>query len=356
MRFALNELQAMLQDQAGRLLDSHASHDRLQAIIDGHPGAADAAWPELKALGLAGLLLPETAGGSGLGMIEAALVAERIGYAALPTPLFGHWAATAALAGHETGVAPDMLAALAAGTQIATVAFGEAGTRWLPEAWQVRIEGGRVNGTKIFVPGAATADVLLVGGTGGGGALVDARGAGVRIEQVDGVDRTRPMYSVQFDDAAGLEIPPQAMRRAFDAALVLLAADAFGGASRVIDMTVEYLKTRSQFGTVIGQFQGVKHQIANVVTQIEPCRGLYWYAAYAFDKVPAESSAMAALAKAHLGDRFLQAARDCVELHGGIGYTWEYDLHIWLKRAIVDFAWGGHPDALRSHYADAVGW
>ena len=141
-----------------------------------------------------------------------------------------------------------------------------------------------------------------------------------------------------------------------DVALVLLAADAFGGASRCVDMCVEYAKTREQFGVTIGHFQGLKHQLANMAVEVEPSRALYWYAAYAYDHEPDESERSAALAKAHVTDRFMQVARDSVEAHGGIGFTWECDVQIWFKRAMFDRAFLGAPSVHRERAAVLAGW
>ena len=141
-----------------------------------------------------------------------------------------------------------------------------------------------------------------------------------------------------------------------DAGLVLLAADAFGGAQRLLEMAVEYAKTRQQFGVTIGSFQGLKHQLANLAVEIEPARGLYWYAAHAFDHVREESERTAALAKAHLTDVYMQAARDSVEAHGGIGFTWECDVQIYFKRAMFDRAFFGTPATHRERAAALAGW
>ena len=141
-----------------------------------------------------------------------------------------------------------------------------------------------------------------------------------------------------------------------DAGLVLLAADAFGGAQQLLEMSVEYAKTRQQFGVTIGSFQGLKHQLANVAVEIEPARGLYWYAAHAFDHVPDESERTAALAKAHLGQVYMQTARDAVEAHGGIGFTWECDVQIYFKRAMFDRAFLGAPSVHRERAAALAGW
>jgi alkylation response protein AidB-like acyl-CoA dehydrogenase len=148
----------------------------------------------------------------------------------------------------------------------------------------------------------------------------------------------------------------EAACRVRDVGLVLLAADAFGGASRLVEMSVEYAKTRVQFDVPIGQFQAVKHKLADMATDVEPARGLYWYAAHAIDRLPAESERAAALAKAHLTDRYLQVAREAVEVHGGIGFTWECDVQIWFKRAMFDRAYLGPPEGHRDRAAALAGW
>jgi alkylation response protein AidB-like acyl-CoA dehydrogenase len=207
------------------------------------------------------------------------------------------------------------------------------------------------------VPYAAQADIIVVGTSGGGLALVEA-GSGATIEVFEGVDRSRRLYTVAFEGAAAEALPAgvDAASRVRDAALILLAADAFGGACRVVDMSVEYAKTREQFGVTIGHFQGLKHQLANMALETEPARGLFWYAAHAFDEVPEDRERMAALAKAHVTDRFMHVAREATEAHGGIGFTWECDVQMWFKRALFDRAWLGTPGAHRERAAQLAGW
>ena len=137
---------------------------------------------------------------------------------------------------------------------------------------------------------------------------------------------------------------------------MLLAADAYGGARRCIDMTSRYARTREQFGQPIGAFQAVKHQLADIVTDVEPALSLWWYAAHAWDHIPDRAERHAALAKAHLTDLYDRAARVCTELHGGIGFTWEYDLHLWFRRAIFDRAFLGTAEYHRARAADLAGW
>ena len=148
----------------------------------------------------------------------------------------------------------------------------------------------------------------------------------------------------------------RAIDRARDAGLVLLAADACGGARRCIDMTVGYVLQREQFGQPIGAFQAVKHQIADVACELEPAVSLWWYAAHAFDHIPDRAERHAALAKARLTDLYDRTTRVATELHGGIGFTWEFDLHLWFRRAVFDRAFLGEAEYHRLRAADLAGW
>jgi len=238
------------------------------------------------------------------------------------------------------------------------VAFGEEGERWQPDEWRTREQGGRVSGHKRFVPDAGAADVLVVGVRGGGLALVERGRRGVHVESVDGIDRTRAVGAVDLDDARAepLERGADVAARLRDAALVLLASDAFGAAWRLLGDTMAYTGTREQFGTPLAQFQAVKHQLANAATELEPARALLWYAAHAVDRLPERAPRAAAAAKSHVTDRALEVARDAVELHGGVGYTWESDVQIFFKRVLFDRAFLGTPEVHRERSAALAGW
>src|SRR5438132_245830 len=147
-----------------------------------------------------------------------------------------------------------------------------------------------------------------------------------------------------------------AIDRARDAGLVLLAADAYGGARRCLDMTLKYALTREQFGQPIGAFQAVKHQLADLAADLDPALSLWWYAAHAYDHIPERAERHAAIAKAHLTDLYDRATRVTTELHGGIGFTWEYDLHLWFRRAVFDRAFLGEATYHRLRAADLAGW
>ncbi len=346
MNFLLSPEQIEFQSTIQRFLDDRCPSTHLHEVFD-RVEHDQALWREMSELGLAGISLPEEFGGAGMEMIDLALVAESLGSRAAPGPFLGHALAGLAIAWAGSDAQKQRwLPGLASGELVGSVAFAEA-IGWQPEDWT--LDGERLNGTKQHVPFACEADLLLVGLADGDLAIVERAARGLSIESENAIDRTRPLSCVSFENTPveRLALGRDVATRIRDAALVLLAADAFGGASRCVEMAVDYAKIREQFGQPIGKFQAVKHQLVNMAVDIEPARGLYWYAAHAFDHVPADAERYAALAKAHLSERFLQVTRDTVEVHGGIGYTWECDVQIYLKRAMFDFAFMGNPSTQR---------
>ena len=283
---------------------------------------------------------------------------ETLGHGAAPGPFLFHALAGLALRlGGSEAQQARWLPKLADGTALGTVALAEEGGAWQPEDWSLDASGGRLTGSKAWVPYAAEADLLVVGVRGGGLALVEAARGGLEAKDAAGVDRTRRLDTVRFDGAEAEALPGEdAAARLRDAGCVLLAADALGGAWRLVEASVQYANQREQFGVTIGHFQALKHQLAEMALAVEPARGLVWYAAHAWDEIPEEAPRAAALAKAHLGDRFMDVARGAVEAHGGIGFTWECDVQIWYKRALLDRAFLGTPDVHRERAARLAGW
>jgi alkylation response protein AidB-like acyl-CoA dehydrogenase len=358
VEFGLSEEQELLQATLRQFVARECPPPTLRAQFESEKDGSLALWRGLAELGVAGLALPEVHGGAGLGLLDLALVAEVLGHGALPGPFLGHSLSALALAlGGSSEQQRRWLPRLAAGELLGSVALAEDEGGWQPEEWQAKAEA-TVSGSKAWVPAASEAGLFVVGVAGGGLALVEAGAPGVLAEPLPGADRTRRAGRLLLRGAPCELLPggAAAARRLRDAALVLLAADAFGGASRCLELSVEYAKTREQFGVTIGHFQALKHQLANMALDIEPSRALYWFAAYAFDSQPAEAERAAALAKAHLTDVYMQAARDAVEAHGGIGFTWECDVQIWFKRALFDRAFGGTPDVHRERAAKLAGW
>ena len=319
-----------------------------QACYAGQPGSLD----DLDAMSLHEMLVPEEYGGAGGTILDVAVAAERLGAAAAPGPFLGR-----ALAGYAITIAGSdeqrarWLPALAAGERRATVAIGEPGDRWTLDAMGM---GGRhLTGEKRNVlvgDGVDLAVVVLADGL----AVVELEAGGVTVAGVDVLDRTRPMATLLFDrpEHERLTGGAEAAQLVLDLGAVLLAADAYGGAAQCLDLAVQYSQVREQFGATIAHFQAVQHQLADVAVDVLPARGMYWYAAHAMDCARDDASGFASLAKAHITERYVAAARRTVEIHGGIGYTWECDLHFFLRRAVFDRAYLGSPETHRQRRAD----
>jgi alkylation response protein AidB-like acyl-CoA dehydrogenase len=358
VNFDVSEEQQLLQETVGQYIENECPLPRLREIFDGEEGHDPALWKGFAEIGMTGLQVSDRYGGAGLEMIDLALATETIAYGGMPGPFFGHALACLALelAGSEEQK-KRWLPQLASGEVLGTVALGESDGVWQPEQWTLAA-GRKLSGTKAYVPYGSISDLIVVGTAGPGLALAERGAGGVEVERYDGVDRARRLDTVVFQEAPCEVLPDgkAAAPRLRDAGLCLLAADAFGTGKRLVDMSVAYAKEREQFGVTIGHFQALKHQLANMALEIEPARGLYWYAAHAFDHIREEAERAAALAKAHITDRAMQIARDAVEVHGGIGFTWECDVQIWFKRAIFDRAFLGIPSLHRERAAQLAGW
>ena len=358
MHFGLTEEQELLQETVRGFVAGECPPTRLRELFDANEGHDPALWKGLAEMGVAGLTVDEAHGGAGMELLDLALVSEEIGAGALPGPFLGHSLACIAIAkGGSAEQQARWLPALASGESVGTVALGEADDVWDAGDFAVTLTGGRLSGQKRFVPFADVADVIVVGAAGGIG-VVEKGADGLRIERLAGIDRTRPVAHVTFADTPAEALAEGAAAEAplRDAGLIVTAADAFGAANRLTQMTMEYARTREQFGQPIAQFQSVKHQLADMATAVEPCRGLFWYAAYAYDHLPDSVAMDAAVAKSHIGDVAVSIARDAVELHGGIGFTWECDVQMWFKRTMFDRAFLGSPAHHRARVAALGGF
>lgn len=352
MKFHLSAEQEALQDTVTRTALRACPPERRRAILEEETDFDATIWRALAEVGLGGLMIPEASGGAALGLEDAALAFEALGQSATPGSFAGHVLAGWAISqGGDDAVKTRWLEKLATGQAIAALAL-ESGA---PEDWSLKLSAGRLTGEVALAPGVDKADVIVVG-VAGGLAMVET-GPGLTAHPISGSDLTRRLWRLTFSDALATPIGDETLaRRLADAALVLLAADALGGAEQCLSMAVDYAKQREQFGTVIGQFQALKHQLANMALEVEPARALVWYAAYAWDQEQPDSGRVAAHAKAHLADRFASVARMAVQAHGGIGYTWDYDLHIWFRRSLFDRAFLGAPSVHRARVAAMAGW
>jgi alkylation response protein AidB-like acyl-CoA dehydrogenase len=356
MDFSLTPEQELLQETLRGFVARECPPQQVRKIFDGETQAVPALWKGLVEMGVAGLVVPERHGGAGLELLELALVAEELGRGAVPVPFLGHALATLALVhGGSAAQQAKWLPRLATGEVRATVALAEPGGRWLPAQWSAELRGGRLDGRKEFVPEAEGAALFVVGTSPGALALVEA-GRGARIAPDAALDRGRPLATLELAGAPAEPLAGDAASRVIDAGSVLLAADAFGAAHQLVRATAAYVMTRQQFGQPLAQFQAVKHQLANMALDVDPTRGLWWYAAHAFDHAREDAPRAAALAKAHITERAQQVARDAVEAHGGIGFTWECDVQIWFKRVMFDRLWLGAPELHRERFAQLEGW
>jgi alkylation response protein AidB-like acyl-CoA dehydrogenase len=361
MDFGLSAEQILLKETVKRFLAEQCPTARVRAIMESATGHDDALRRGLAEIGIGGLIVPETYGGLGREMLDLALVAEEFGYAAIPGPFLATALATVALVeGGDENLKRRWLERLGCGEAVGTAAIGEAGSEWDPTRFTTAVKRGRVSGEKPLVPYAEAADVIVVGARdeqGPGLWLVERGAPGLAITPLKTNDMTRRLASVAFAETPATPLPGRAaLGRLVDAGCILLAADAFGGARRCLEMSVRYALQREQFGQPIGAFQAVKHQLANMACELEPAMSLYWYAAHAYDHIQDQCPRHAAMAKALLTDGYDRLARDATELHGGIGFTWEFDLHLWFRRAMFDRSFWGDAHYHRARAADLAGW
>ncbi len=362
MDFGLSEDQLLLKDTLRRFLAERCPTTRVRQIMEGDGAQDRQLWRELAELGVAGVIVPAACGGLERELLDLALVAEELGYAAAPGPFIGAAMATVALGeGGAATLQQQWLPAMASGDAIVTVAWGEAGGEWTPERLQTTATRDRLTGRKLMVPNALIADAIVVAArdaSGPGLWLVERNAPGLEIAALAVNDLTRRLDGVSVSDTPAVKLDggAAAVQRVFDAGLVLIAADAYGGSRRCLEMACSYALTREQFGQIIGAFQAVKHQLANMAADLEPSLALVWYSAHAFDRIKEQSTRHAAIVKAHMSDLYDRITRDATELHGGIGFTWEFDLHLWFRRAMFDRSFLGEASYHRERAAELAGW
>jgi alkylation response protein AidB-like acyl-CoA dehydrogenase len=350
MDFALTQDQRMMQESLRRTLAEANALDRVRRFAGDLADKGADVWQALADFGLAGIVIPEAHGGLGLTLLDATLASEALGAAVAPVPFMGVVLAPIAL---MRGGSPEQqaqwLPRLASGEVLAAAAISEpvAGAR--DGAGVTATAGGKLSGTALFVPGGMAAGLLIVADQGGGVHLVRGDAAGLTRTLMPGIDETRRLAELTFDDtpAEPLGGGPQLLTAMRDAGWVLVAADTLGAAQVMLDKAVAYAKERRQFGRQIGSFQAVKHLCAEMAAELEPCRALVWYAAYAFDSAPVEASLMAAHAKALTSEVGRFVARTATEVHGGIGITDLLGLHFWFKRIGLNRQLLGGPERVR---------
>jgi alkylation response protein AidB-like acyl-CoA dehydrogenase len=354
MDFEFSEEQEALRATVRRFLAEQAPiQPYVRDLLGDSRGTTDAVWKGLAQLGVTGLLVPEQHGGAGMGMVDMGVVLEEMGRAAHPGPfLSSAVAATSALLAMGGGA--DLLPSLADGSIVATVALLEGdGRDWRRVATSG--DGGTLTGTKTFAPDAAAADVLLVSASDDDGVgifAVEADAAGVSVEPAPSVDGTRIHATVTLDGTPARRLgdgdATAAIGEVVDRVLVALVTDGVGAAHAALDLAVAYARERVQFDRPIGSFQAVQHLCADMLQALELGRAGAYYALWACDAGdPAERHRAAVMAKAFSGDAFARVGASAIQVFGGVGFTWEHDIHLFYKRLLtLQEAYGDATDFL----------
>jgi alkylation response protein AidB-like acyl-CoA dehydrogenase len=355
MDFGFSEEQEMLRSSARDFLAKEAPMTYVRKMMEDEVGFTGDLWKKMADLGWMGLILPEEHGGSGLDFVDLIVVLEEMGRVVLPGPFFSTvvLGGVALLEGGSAALKQELLPALATGDLKLTLAQLEPSGRWGADGigLEARKDGADyvLAGTKLFVPDAHVADHLVVaarapGSSGTDGItlfLVNAKAAGVAMTQLKTMDQTRRLSEVVLTNVrvpadrvlgtpgAGWKL----LDRIVDRGKVGLCAEMCGGAQKVLEMSVDYAKVREQFGKPIGSFQAIQHKCANMLVEVESSKSVTYYAAWAVANDVAEAPLAAAMAKAYCSDAYRHVSGEGIQIHGGIGFTWEHDMHIYFKRA-----------------------
>lgn len=378
MDFGLNEDQRLLAESARSFLEAEAPTELVRSLGDDPTGQCSVLNRKILEQGWPGLLIPEAHGGLGLGMLEAALVCTEFGRALAPSPFLSSSILATSLLCSIASVSQKRhwLPRLASGEMLATVAWLEESDDLAPAGTALRArrarERFRLSGAKLFVLDAHVADVYLVAARTAAGLGPDGVSLfaiprdtpGLSLTPLEGFDRTRRLFEIRFDDVVverdqriGREGTAwKHLQRMLDVAAVAIAAECQGGAERALELAVDYTKIREQFGRPVGSFQAVKHMAAECFAEIEPSRSLLWFAAHAQNAHNRGASRAASMAKARLAEVYSRTANTAVQMHGGIGFTWEHDIHFWFKRAKANEALFGTPAFHRERVAALSGW
>jgi alkylation response protein AidB-like acyl-CoA dehydrogenase len=370
MNFGFTEEQEIFRSEVRKYLDANAPMDEVRQIMERPEGYSPKLWAEMAEMGWLGLLIPEAQGGVGLGWVDLTVLLEECGRSLYPSPLLA--STLAALAIMENGSAEQherWLPSISHGGAIFTVALLEANDLLTPDGVELIGEEGPsgyvLRGEKLFVPDATVATHFVVSFRTGGNpedvclAVVEGTSSGLEVHDLPGIDTTKRMGGLRFD---GVSVPADhllassskpgwpAVARLLDHAAAAVTAEAVGASEGAHALMVEYAKQRVQFGSLIGRFQGVKHPLADMYVDIESFKSLIYYAAWCLDESPAEAPLYVSMAKALASDAFTRIGIDGIELHGALGYTWEYDAQLYLKRSKwVKAAFGGS-----DHHYDRV--
>jgi len=347
MEFDLTETQKLFKSSAREFFAQECPPQLVREMIEKNEPYSERLWEKLVEQGWTGLIFSEDDGGLGLGMVEMAVAFEEMGRALVP----GAFLSTTALAGSlvQAAAASEqrqrLLQSISEGSAKATVALLEQTARWDLDAVSMRAaetaDGFKLNGKKLFVSDGEVADFILVAARIGSElavVVVDKNSHGLSVKAMPAIDVTRRLCEVSFNDTQAHllvrgDAARQALEHAIDVATLALAAEMVGGMHLVLDASVEYAKTRKQFGKPIGQFQAVQHHCANMLLMTESARSAVYYAAWVMGNVPEQAPLAVSMAKAYASDAYREVGNLGIQVHGGIGFTWDENIHFYYKRA-----------------------
>ena len=370
MNFAFTEEQEELRKTVRAFLDAKSAETDVRALMETTDGYDAAVWSQMgEQMGLQGLAIPEEYGGSGYSFVELGIVLEEMGRSLLCAPYYSTvvLAANTLLLSGDEAAKKAYLPGIAAGTTIATLAYTEPSGKWDESGITATASGSgsdfKITGTKSFVLDGHTAGLIIVAAkTGKGTSLfaVEGNAAGLTRTALSTMDQTRKQAKLELKDTPGKLIGTEGqgwsvLHKVLDLAAVGLAAEQVGGAQKVLDMAVEYAKVRVQFGRPIGSFQAIKHKCADMLLEVESAKSAAYYGMWCAAEMNEELPSVASLAKAYCSEAYFHATAENIQIHGGIGFTWEHPAHLYFKRAKSSELLFGDPTYHREQLAQRIG-
>jgi len=370
VNFAFSEEQEELRKIVKQFLNDKSPEAEVRRLMETEEGYDQAVWDQMaNQMGLQGLVIPEEFGGSGYSYVELIVVLEEMGRRLLAAPYFSTvvLAANALLHSGDDQAKKDLLPGIASGETKATLAFTEENGRWDEEGITVEAKADgdswTISGTKMFVLDGHTADLILVAArTGAGVSLfhVPADASGLTRTALATMDQTRKQAKLEFADTPATLIGTdgggwEVLERVLDLTAVALAAEQVGGAQECLEMAVQYAKDRVQFGRPIGSFQAIKHKCADMLLEVESAKSAAYYAGWCAAELNDELPTVASLAKAYCSEAYFHTSAENIQIHGGIGFTWEHPAHLYFKRAKSSELLFGDPSYHRELLAQRLG-
>ena len=370
MNFAFTEEQEELRKTVRQFLDAKSSEAAVREQMETEAGFDAAVWSQMaEQMGLQGLAIPEEFGGSGYSYVELGIVLEEMGRALLCAPFFSSvvLAANTLIQSGDDAAKAAHLPGIASGETIATLAFTEPSGKWDESGITMEASGAgdswTLNGTKMFVLDGHTANLIIVAArTGKGVSLFTVAGdaAGLTRTALSTMDQTRKQAKLEFSNTPATLLGEEGngwnvLGTVLDLAAVGLAAEQVGGAQKVLEMAVDYAKVRVQFGRPIGSFQAIKHKCADMLLEVESAKSAAYYGMWCAAEMNDELPSVASLAKAYCSEAYFHAAAENIQIHGGIGFTWEHPAHLYFKRAKSSELLFGDPTYHRELLAQRIG-